>query len=70
MKSVLKSFVIMFAATVLFSSCGHMGHHGHVDGKGCGGSQDQTADSKSEQKNEAASKDNKKAECENCKKGS
>lgn len=69
MKSVLKSLVILMAATALFSSCGHMGHHGHADGKACGCSKD-AAGCKCEQKNGSASKDGKKAECEDCKKGS
>ncbi len=69
MKSVLKSVVILLATTTLFSACGHRGHHGHADGKACSCSADQTASCKCEKKDQSANKDNKKAECEECKKG-
>lgn len=73
MKSVLQSLVIVFASTVLLSSCGHFskgGHGEHNHGKACGCTPEQQANCKCEHKAETADKDGKKAECEACKKGS
>ena len=73
MKSILQTLVIVCASTVLLTSCGHGGHGGHGKdhgGKTCGCTPDQQAACKCDHKTEAASKDGKKAECEDCKKGS